>query len=163
MKKNISYPVLILLAFIFSQACVTPGGGDPSPGPQPGDTVITTVAVFVNLVFNNPVAMVQAPGDSTRWFVVEQGGRVIVFENTSSVSAGNVFIDITNRVASGGFVYRGNDITGIKAGFKSGGKYQVKTEAGFIEDGSGKPLIVIAILKDIPVCPLFFTSNLKHS
>ncbi|MCP5053383.1 MAG: PQQ-dependent sugar dehydrogenase [bacterium] len=101
MKKNTLNLILILLSFVFFQACVTPGG-EPSPTPQPGDTEITTVAVFVNLIFNNPVAMVQAPGDDTRWFVVEQAGRVLVFENTPSVSAASVFIDITNRVINGG-------------------------------------------------------------
>ena len=40
----------------------------------------------------------------------------------------------------------GQKISGDKSGYKSGGKYQVKTEAGYIGDSSGKPIIAIAIL-----------------
>jgi glucose/arabinose dehydrogenase len=46
--------------------------------------------------------MLQAPGDSARWFVVEQGGRVMVFNNDSGVVAVDTFVDIVARVASGG-------------------------------------------------------------
>jgi glucose/arabinose dehydrogenase len=42
--------------------------------------------------------MLQAPGDSARWFVVEQGGRVRVFANNTMVSTASNFIDITSRV-----------------------------------------------------------------
>ena len=57
---------------------------------------------FPNLSFTAPVAMLQAPGDDSRWFVVEQGGVVRVFDNDPSVTTATVFIDITARVASGG-------------------------------------------------------------
>ena len=57
---------------------------------------------FPNLSFAAPVAMLQAPGDDSRWFVVEQGGVVRVFDNDPSVTTATVFIDITARVASGG-------------------------------------------------------------
>ncbi len=46
--------------------------------------------------------MLQAPNDSTRWFVVEQGGRVATFANQASVSVATPFIDITARVRSTG-------------------------------------------------------------
>jgi len=58
--------------------------------------------VFPNLSFTQPVALLQAPGDSTRWFVVEQGGRVIVFDNDPGASATTVFLDIAARVSAGG-------------------------------------------------------------
>ena len=45
--------------------------------------------------------MLQASGDSSRWFVVQQGGVVSKFNNTASPAAGN-FIDITARVDSTG-------------------------------------------------------------
>ena len=44
----------------------------------------------------------QAPGDDTRWFVVEQAGRVLVFDNVDSVADAVVFIDIVTRVQAGG-------------------------------------------------------------
>jgi glucose/arabinose dehydrogenase len=58
--------------------------------------------VFQNLTFTMPVAMLQAPNDSTRWFVVEQGGRAHVFDNDAGVPGSSTFVDITGRVASGG-------------------------------------------------------------
>jgi len=57
--------------------------------------------VFPSLSFTSPILALQAPGDSSRWFVVEQGGRVLKFPNVASPTA-STFIDITSRVASGG-------------------------------------------------------------
>jgi glucose/arabinose dehydrogenase len=58
--------------------------------------------VFTNLVFSQPVAMLQAPSDNARWFVVEQAGRVRVFNNDLLVTTFGTFVDISARVASGG-------------------------------------------------------------
>ncbi len=58
--------------------------------------------VFPNLSFTQPVAMLQAPGDALRWFVVEQVGSVQVFANNPTVSSFDMFADIAGRVASGG-------------------------------------------------------------
>jgi glucose/arabinose dehydrogenase len=58
--------------------------------------------VFPALNFTQPVAMLQAPGDATRWFVVEQAGIVRVFANTPQVATSSVFADITDRVTNGG-------------------------------------------------------------
>ena len=63
---------------------------------------LTVARVFSGLSFAQPVAMLQAPGDSTRWFVVEQAGRVRVFDNSPAVTTAATFIDIAPRVASGG-------------------------------------------------------------
>jgi hypothetical protein len=46
--------------------------------------------------------MLQAPGSATRWFVVEQAGRVRVFNNDAAVAASTLFVDIAARVRSGG-------------------------------------------------------------
>jgi glucose/arabinose dehydrogenase len=58
--------------------------------------------VFANLNFTQPVAMLQAPGDSSRWFVVEQAGSVRVFSNDPGANTSSTFIDISGRVAVGG-------------------------------------------------------------
>lgn len=58
--------------------------------------------VFTNLDFTQPVAMLQAPGDSSRWFVVEQAGRVRVFDNDPAVASFGTFVDLGARVAAGG-------------------------------------------------------------
>jgi len=76
------------------------GGGQPTAEvPLPA---LSVERVFPNLDFTNPIALLQAPNDGSRWFAVEQGGRVMVFSNHPAVSTAAVFIDITARVASGG-------------------------------------------------------------
>jgi glucose/arabinose dehydrogenase len=60
-----------------------------------------TVA-FPQLHFNNPVGIYNAGDGSNRLFVVEQAGVIKVFENTQNVSTADVFLDISDRVRSGG-------------------------------------------------------------
>jgi glucose/arabinose dehydrogenase len=74
-------------------------GGMPSPIPLPGNSPTVDVdPVFTGITLANPVAMLQAPGDNGRWFVVEQAGRVRVFNNDPAVSSASNFIDITSQV-----------------------------------------------------------------
>jgi uncharacterized repeat protein (TIGR03806 family) len=67
------------------------------------DVALATERVFPNLpAFASPILMLQAPGDAGRWFIVEQGGTVRVFDNQPTVNTSRSFIDITSRVRSGG-------------------------------------------------------------
>lgn len=63
---------------------------------------LTLPRAFTGLSFTQPVAMLQAPGDSTRWFVVEKSGVVRVFANSPSATTSSVFIDITSRITTAG-------------------------------------------------------------
>jgi glucose/arabinose dehydrogenase len=57
---------------------------------------------FPNLSFTSPVFLTHS-GDSTdRIFVVEQAGKIKVFQNSQSVSSAKEFLDITDIVYSGG-------------------------------------------------------------
>lgn len=49
--------------------------------------------------FQQPVALATPPGETNRVFVVERAGRVIVVTNLANPTT-NVFLDITDRVAS---------------------------------------------------------------
>ena len=73
-------------------------------GERPSQAVtLATERAFPNLpAFSSPILMLQAPGDARRWFVVEQGGQVRVFDNQASVASVRQFVDITTRVRSGG-------------------------------------------------------------
>ena len=85
------------MAALLLAACGADDGGEAAEGPALG-----TQRVFPALSFTQPVALLQAPGDGTRWFVVEQEGRVRVFANNAQVASFGTFIDISARVTAGG-------------------------------------------------------------
>jgi uncharacterized repeat protein (TIGR03806 family) len=72
--------------------------GDPPGG---GALSITTQTVFPNVNLSAGVKMLQAPNDGSRWFGVQQGGIVKVWNNTANASASN-FADISGRVFMSG-------------------------------------------------------------
>jgi glucose/arabinose dehydrogenase len=92
--------------FLFLSSC---GGGSsgpalapaPPPPPPPGGLATDVQRVFDQLSFASPVALMQAPGDNSRWFAVEKQGIVRVFDNDANVISSAVFVDISGRVDSG--------------------------------------------------------------
>ena len=93
-----------LLISILSAVCAgCPGGGGGSGAPTVEQVPIGVERVFAALpAFQQPVAMMQAPNDAARWFVVEQAGVVRVFANDALAATTTVFLDIATRVTSGG-------------------------------------------------------------
>jgi len=81
-----------------------PPPSPPPPPPPPATMTVSTTQVFDQVTLQSPIALLQAPGDSSRWFVVEQQGVVRVFPNQPNVTNNDVsvFIDISARVQSGG-------------------------------------------------------------
>ena len=73
-----------------------------------GGTAIALQRVFSGLTFNQPLAMLQAPGDGPRWFVLEKGSgsagtaRVRVFANTPNVTTASNFLSLTVNASSEG-------------------------------------------------------------
>lgn len=63
-----------------------------------GSSEVALERVYSNLSFERPVAMRQAPGDNSRWFVLEQAGRVRTFSNETDVTQTEVFADLRERV-----------------------------------------------------------------
>ncbi|HEU5136081.1 MAG TPA: PQQ-dependent sugar dehydrogenase [Steroidobacteraceae bacterium] len=85
------------------------GGLDSRPsnttclaGDPPGTTVsVVTQRVFANLPnFTQPIAMLQEPGNSARWYVAQKTGAVRVFDNTANVTTTREFINIASRLNS---------------------------------------------------------------
>lgn len=54
--------------------------------------------VFPNLNFNMPLALYQAPGDDNYWYIVEQGGRILKFENNNETDTVSEFLDISSNM-----------------------------------------------------------------
>jgi glucose/arabinose dehydrogenase len=79
------------------------GSGDDG-GTVSVEPVLGVERVFPLLNFTSPVAMLQAPGNGSRWFVVEQAGYVRVFDDDPGATMADVglFVDIDGRVDSGG-------------------------------------------------------------
>jgi glucose/arabinose dehydrogenase len=77
-----------------------PPPNEPPPPAEPA--AIGVEPVFTQLAFDEPLAMVQAPSDSTRWFVVERAGTVREFANDPDVALTDVstFADLSARVDS---------------------------------------------------------------
>jgi glucose/arabinose dehydrogenase len=97
-------------AFAIALATLTGCGGGSDDGtlistPPPPPVATPTIELqrdFSQLSFASPVAMLQAPGDASHWYVVEQRGTVQVFDNATNVASMSTFIDISGRVSSGG-------------------------------------------------------------
>jgi uncharacterized repeat protein (TIGR03806 family) len=64
-----------------------------------GNTAVQLERVFSNLTFSQPLALVQPPGDASRWYVVQKAGTVRVFADAASPSATTF---VTLPVNSGG-------------------------------------------------------------
>jgi glucose/arabinose dehydrogenase len=69
-----------------------------APARPSGALVGNTERVFPQLQCSLPVALLQVPGDGSRWFVVEKAGRVLTFANDPAVARASVFVDVTDRV-----------------------------------------------------------------
>src|SRR5205085_6563014 len=90
-------------ALLLLAACHSSGPGlDERPAnptclapPRPGMAGVVLQPALGGAAFSAPVAMVQAPGDSSHFYVVEQRGTV-------QIAGGATFIDIRARVNSGG-------------------------------------------------------------
>lgn len=57
---------------------------------------------FPNLAFDRPVELVHAGDGSNRFFLLEQAGRIRVFENKPGVKTASVYLDLKNKLSSEG-------------------------------------------------------------
>jgi uncharacterized repeat protein (TIGR03806 family) len=91
------------------------GGLDERPSnpgciapPRPtGTSSVAVQRVFPALTFQQPLFMLQAPGDASRWFVLEKTGRARSFENVAGVSTTSLFLDLSgvvNAASEGGLL-----------------------------------------------------------
>ncbi len=57
---------------------------------------------FPNLTFTGPLFLTHSDDNTNRIFVVEQAGIIKVFSNSSTITSAKVFLNITDRVSTGG-------------------------------------------------------------
>jgi hypothetical protein len=90
--------MLVLSAVLILSACGGGGGFNAGDTQPPSSPTVAIEPAFAGVSFSRPVGMLQVPGGSTRWFVVEQAGRVRVFDNNAALTSSPTFIDISARV-----------------------------------------------------------------
>jgi glucose/arabinose dehydrogenase len=100
MNPRKAVPAAVALALVACGGGDGDGGNIPPPNPDPPScaTGLETPRAFASLAFDSPVAMKQAPNDASRWFVVEQGGRIRTFANDPDASTAADFVDLRSRV-----------------------------------------------------------------
>ncbi len=133
-------PVLVAVSLLASCGGSSGGGVNlappPSGGPPPATPAITTTPAFTQLpAFDRPTAMLQAPGDESRWFVLEKNGVVRVFANDASVSTSSVFLDLSgvvNAAGEGGL---------LGMAFHPGFPATPEVFVSYTRSGSGTPLV----------------------
>lgn len=123
---------LTLIPLVLAVAVLACKSDDPkTPEDRFPEDSINSKDIFPALTFSQPVDLVQAPGDSSRFFVVEQGGVIKVFSNAENVSSSTTFLDIKSKVRSGG--ERGLLGLAFHPDFKTNGYF-------FVNYTSGTPL-----------------------
>ena len=90
--------VTLILACSLLGACSSNGNQSSSDG----TIAVQLQRAFPNLRFASPVAMLQAPGDPTRFYIVERGGSVRVFDNDADVAASAPFFEDGNNLVDAG-------------------------------------------------------------
>ena len=85
-----------LLALLAGAAAGLGGSGSPAPAQEIPQ--LRAERVYPALSFRRPVAMLQAPGDAERWYLVEQAGRVLSFAAAADVGTADVVVDLSGQV-----------------------------------------------------------------
>jgi len=63
---------------------------------------LKTVNAYPKLKFEAPIEYTHANDGTNRVFVVEQAGRIRVFDNNANAASAGMYLDIRNKVAYGG-------------------------------------------------------------
>lgn len=96
-----------------SDATESGAGSNPSPAVQAGilpasllddapTATLRVVNAYPNLTFEAPVEYTHANEGTNRVFVIEQAGRIRVFENDPAAATAGTYLDIRKKVAYGG-------------------------------------------------------------
>ncbi|CAN5586379.1 PQQ-dependent sugar dehydrogenase [soil metagenome] len=73
-----------------------------STGSSTGNLAAKAVNAYPKLTFSDPIEYTHANDGTNRVFVVEQAGRIRVFENDANASSAGTYLDIRSKVSAGG-------------------------------------------------------------
>ncbi len=102
MNRHLLWPLGLPLALAACGGSGSGGSVTPPTPPVACSSGLETPRAFPGLSFASPTAMLQAPDDASRWFVVEQGGVVRAFANDPDAADSTAFIDLGSRVLEDG-------------------------------------------------------------
>ncbi len=105
-RAGIRYRSCAIPCLLALSGCGGGGGGVTSMAPMPpppgiSPPPVTLEDAFPNLSFTQPLLLLQPPGDSSTWFVVERTGVVRAFDNDPGVGVSRVYVDLSGLVDSG--------------------------------------------------------------
>ncbi len=93
-------------AWIVASACQRSTSADvllpDSTGTTTGAVSVKVVNAYPKLTFSSPIEYTHANDGTNRVFVVEQDGRIRVFENDANASTAGTYLDIRSKVTAGG-------------------------------------------------------------
>jgi hypothetical protein len=94
--RSVTFPILAAWLAACGDGPTT--NGEPPPPPPPSGTDVRLREVANGLAF--PLFLTAPPGDLTRLFVVEKGGRIRIVAPSGGVTG--TFLDLSGRVSTGG-------------------------------------------------------------
>lgn len=96
--------VLVIAVYSLLNSCKSDNtvAGGSNGGNQTGLTNVGVQVAFPSLTFTLPLAIVDPNDGTNRLFVEEQDGRILSFENSSTATSVDTFLNITDRVARQG-------------------------------------------------------------
>lgn len=92
---------LIVLLFVFTPAACSQDTQTQTQTQKQSDNDLPSVRLsraFPKMTFTRPLFITHAGDESNRLFVVEQRGRILVFENKSDVGSSQEFMNIRSKV-----------------------------------------------------------------
>ncbi|MBD2754186.1 PQQ-dependent sugar dehydrogenase [Spirosoma validum] len=102
----ISLVATSVVAWLLAVACQPDRASDyvvqDSTDAGTGTLAAKAVNAYPKLTFSSPVEYTHANDGTNRVFVVEQAGRIRVFENDEKTASAGTYLDIRNKVSSGG-------------------------------------------------------------
>ncbi|MEO0437563.1 MAG: PQQ-dependent sugar dehydrogenase [Pseudomonadota bacterium] len=110
MNTTLKAVSVCLASFILASCGGSSGSGSeptapPALAPEPAPPLMPmrlgTSPAFPALTFNQPLSMVQIPGDDSHWYLIERAGRIWRFPNDSAATSAELFLDLSEQIESG--------------------------------------------------------------